>query len=141
MATDTAAINSALTRLRVAGDTLPYPGAWLAEPRSEPSGVVLAEDEGLSRLVLDPVTGTVSLVDDDGADLVNSSLAALVACAEAFLAAQSSAGAIDDDEADEELAALGEQLTEQFREIDPPAVAHENTLWSVAAEELGYGLG
>ncbi|KXK61995.1 hypothetical protein AWW66_10640 [Micromonospora rosaria] len=139
MATDTAAIDSALTLLRATGDTLPYPGTWLPAPRPEPAGLVLAEDEGLSRLVVATDTGAVSLVDDEGADLVNSTLAAFVACAEAFRAAQVAAEAIDD-EADEELAALGEQVTERFREIDPAAVAHENTFWSVAAEELGYGL-
>ncbi|WP_434740181.1 SUKH-4 family immunity protein [Micromonospora sp. SH-82] len=139
MATDTAAIDSALTLLRETGDTLPYPGTWLSAPRVEETGTVLAVDEGLSQLVVDAETGSVHLVDDEGAELVNSSLAAFVACAEAYRAAQVTAGAIDE-EADEELEALGEQLTDRFREIDPPAVADENTLWAIAAEELGYGM-
>ncbi|RGC69527.1 hypothetical protein C5N14_09640 [Micromonospora sp. MW-13] len=36
--------------------------------------------------------------------------------------------------------AVGERLADRFREIDPVAVADENAFWSVAAEELGYGM-
>ncbi|MDT0269995.1 SUKH-4 family immunity protein [Streptomyces sp. DSM 44915] len=50
----------------------------------------------------------------------------------------------DDDDADEagELAAdaLTDELLARFEEIDPAAVADENSFWSIAAEELGYAL-
>jgi hypothetical protein len=51
----------------------------------------------------------------------------------------------EDDEADDSGAAtvgdlLTDALIERFRGIDPVAVAEENSFWSIAAEELGYGL-
>nr|QLK01395.1 SUKH-4 family immunity protein [Micromonospora carbonacea] len=128
----------ALARLRSLGEQLPYPGVWLPAARAESTGIVLAEDEGLSRLAVDPATGAVSLLDDDGAEPVNSALAAFVACAEAYLAARAEADALPDD-ADDELEALGERLAERFRQLDPVSVGDENRFWSVAAEELGYG--
>ncbi|WFE56255.1 SUKH-4 family immunity protein [Micromonospora sp. WMMD712] len=134
-----AAIDVALARLRSLGEQLPYPGDWLPAARVDSAGVVLAEDEGLSRLVVDPATGAVSLVDDDGSEPVNSTLAAFVACAEAYLAARAEAHALPDD-ADDDLEAVGERLTDRFRQLDPASVGHENRFWSVAAEELGYGM-
>ncbi|MFF0819755.1 SUKH-4 family immunity protein [Micromonospora haikouensis] len=139
MPTTDAAIDAALARLRSLGEQLPYPGDWLPAARADSTGVVLAEDEGLSRLVVDPATGAVSLVDADGAEPVNSTLDALVACAEAYLAARTEADALPDD-ADDDLEAVGERLTDRFRRLDPAAVGHENRFWSVAAEELGYGM-
>ncbi|WP_431977254.1 SUKH-4 family immunity protein [Micromonospora haikouensis] len=134
-----AAIDAALARLRSLGEQLPYPGDWLPAARADPTGVVLAEDEGLSRLVVDPATGAVSLVDADGAEPVNSTLDALVACAEAYLAARAEADALPDD-ADDDLEAVGERLTDRFRQLDPASVGDENRFWSVTAEELGYGM-
>ncbi|WP_432953853.1 SUKH-4 family immunity protein [Micromonospora haikouensis] len=134
-----AAIDAALARLRSLGEQLPYPGDWLPAPRADSAGVVLAEDEGLSRLVVDPATGAVSLVDADGAEPVNSTLDALVACAEAYLAARAEADVLPDD-ADDDLEAVGERLADRFRQLDPTSVGDENRFWSVAAEELGYGM-
>ncbi|MCX4472820.1 SUKH-4 family immunity protein [Micromonospora sp. NBC_01655] len=92
MPTDSAAIDAALTRLRSLGEQLPYPGSWLPAARAEAAVVVLAEDDGLSRLAVDGIE------------------------------------------------AVGERLADRFREIAPVAVADENAFWSVAAEELGYGM-
>ncbi|MDG4819835.1 SUKH-4 family immunity protein [Micromonospora sp. WMMD956] len=134
-----AAIDAALARLRSLAEQLPYPGDWLPAARPDPAGVVLAEDEGLSRLVVDPATGAVSLLDEGGSEPVNSTLDALVACAEAYLAARAEADALPDD-ADDDLEAVGERLTDRFRQLDPTSVGDENRFWSVAAEELGYGM-
>ncbi|MEU6077188.1 SUKH-4 family immunity protein [Micromonospora sp. NPDC047074] len=139
MPTDDATIEAALARILPLRDRLPYPGTWLASPRVDGAVVVLAEDTGLSRLLVDPATDTVCLVDDDGSEPVNATVDAFAACAEAFVQAQVAAAALPED-ADDDLEAVGERLADRFREIDPVSVAHENRFWSLAAEELGYGM-
>ncbi|MEW2378207.1 SUKH-4 family immunity protein [Micromonospora sp. NPDC047812] len=139
MPTDDATIDAALARILPLRERLPYPGVWLPSPRAEAAVVVLAEDDGLSRLVVDPATGMVALVDDDGSEPVNATMDAFAACAEAFVQAQAVAAALPGD-TDDELEAVGERLTARFREIDAVSVAHENRFWSLAAEELGYGM-
>ncbi|WP_218003876.1 SUKH-4 family immunity protein [Nocardia pneumoniae] len=112
----------------------PYPHTQLADGRA---CTVLADDDGLQTLVVAD-DGEVLIVTDDGTELVNTTIERFAACARAYAEARKQARHIDED--DEALEAHGEQTLATLRGIDPAAVAGENQFWSVAAEELGYGL-
>lgn len=109
---------------------------------------VVALDPGLSALGVRRTDGSVWGLPEDGAPhLVNSSVAAFVACSRAHTEAAAEAAGYDGagDDGDEDAAeraadALTEALLERFAALDAPAVADENAFWCVAAEELGYGM-
>ncbi|MFE6867187.1 SUKH-4 family immunity protein [Kitasatospora sp. NPDC057692] len=136
----------------------PYPGTWPDTPFEERSvdGVryaLVAVDPGLSVLGVRRDDGSLWCLAEDGRrDLLNSGVTAFVAFTRAYAEAVTEADAYDgpgddlDDEAaleaEEEAAdAFTERLLVRFRGLDAAAVADENAFWSVAAEELGYGLG
>ncbi|MFX4291458.1 SUKH-4 family immunity protein [Streptomyces bohaiensis] len=132
-------------------EAFPYPGTWLAAPfaNREAGGrklAVVARDEGLSFIGVDRADGGVWGVPEGGApNLVNTGLTELVACSRAYREASVRlAGTGDGPEAPGTKPLAGDHLTQtlvsRFREIDPAAVADENTFWSVAAEELGYAV-
>lgn len=133
----------------VDGDlTVPYPGVWARAPYASHNGrAVIAADPGLSSIVVERGSGAVMLVGSDGESLVNRSVEAFVACARSYTAAvntpigdsgsDSGSGADTDD--DDAWEAVGDRLIEEIRGIDPQAAADE-TFWSVAAEEVGYGM-
>ena len=101
---------------------------------------VILEDPGIYALLVDRETGEVVISDPDGVlHPVNSSLRQFVACARAFEHACREADTLDDDSR-RRLEALGDSTLLTFAKIDPSAVTGENQLWSVRAEELGYGL-
>nr|WP_243745340.1 SUKH-4 family immunity protein [Streptomyces hainanensis] len=122
-------------------EPVPYPGTWLPAPFPERSGhAVIAQDPGLSALAVDRATGHVRLLAEDGGappELVNSTVRALVDCSRAYAEAAAREIDADDEDAGD---ALTDALLERFRAIDPAAVDRENAFWSVAAEELGYGI-
>ncbi|WP_259454092.1 SUKH-4 family immunity protein [Streptomyces ginkgonis] len=131
----------------------PYPGRWQEAPFAERTvdGVryaVVALDPGLSALGVRRTDGAVWGLPEDGAPhLVNSSVAAFVACSRAHAEAAAGYDGYDGagDDGDEDAAeraadALTEALLERFAALDAPAVADENAFWCVAAEELGYGM-
>jgi hypothetical protein len=134
---------------------VPYPGIWHAPPFTDRTVhdvryAVVAFDLGLSALGVRRDDGTLWIVPADGEpDQVNSSLDAFVACTRAYEQSRAEADAYEgpDDDSDEadDLAeqaadALTDALLERLAEIDAVAVAEENSFWSVAAEELGYGM-
>ncbi|WP_445402566.1 SUKH-4 family immunity protein [Streptomyces sp. LE64] len=135
----------------------PYPGTWQEAPFRERTvdGVryaVVAVDPGLGALGVRRDDGSLwDLSDgDEPPHLVNSDLASFTAFARAFEEAADEAERYEgseedaDEEADEEAEDAGDALTEalleRFAAIDAAAVADENSFWSVAAEELGYGM-
>jgi hypothetical protein len=139
------AIERALARLRpITYQKVPVEGRWREPPFPDRvldgrTMAVVCEDAGISLLGVDRDGGEVLIVDpDEGAQPVNRSAALLVACAEAFRKARREAKRAEDD--DEELEAIAARTLAAFAEIDPDAVRDENQVWSVAAEELGYGL-
>ncbi|MEU5871259.1 SUKH-4 family immunity protein [Glycomyces sp. NPDC047369] len=132
---------------------LPYPGAVQAEPlpRASVGGRefdLIAVDPGLSAIGADRADGSVWLLPEGGDPVpVNASRAQFDACAAIYAEAAAeverlTAEGFGDDEDDEEDPgdAFTEALLERFAAVDPVAVADENGLWSVAAEELGYAL-
>ncbi|MFG1922663.1 SUKH-4 family immunity protein [Cryptosporangium sp. NPDC048952] len=121
--------------------TLPYPGDWGIGPDGN-GRTRIAVDEGLSSIVVDREDGTVLLVGPDGDEsVINSSPDALAEFAARYsVALQPSSVPDDEDEVDEFWEAAGEELLERFRGIDPVAVEDAESFWSVAAEELGYGM-
>ncbi|MGW5312202.1 SUKH-4 family immunity protein [Nocardia thailandica] len=134
--------------------TVPYPGEWPAPPFGERRCgdrllAVIADDPGISVLGVDRADGSVWILPAGGAaDLVNTGVDALVACSIVYAAARAEAEAMentfDDDGDPDDEHDRGEEFADaliaRFRAVDPAAVAHENTLWSVAAEELGYAI-
>lgn len=133
---------------------VPYPGTWARPPYESLGGrTVIAADPGLSSIVVEPVSGAVVLVDSSGESVVNRSVDAFVACARSYTAALNTAdvgagarnGSSDggddghDDGDDDAWEAIGDQLIEEIRRIDPAAAVDEG-FWSVAAEEVGYGM-
>ncbi len=56
-----------------------------------------------------------------------------------YVAARKRAKSIDEDD-DDALEANGEEALAAIRAVDAEAVADENQFWSVATEELGYGM-
>ncbi|GAA0252957.1 SUKH-4 family immunity protein [Cryptosporangium japonicum] len=121
--------------------TLPYPGDWGIGPDGN-GRTRVAVDQGLSTIVVDRTDGTVLLVGPDGDEsVINSSPDTLAEFAGQYSAALGASAVPDDaDEADEYWESLGEQLLERFRGIDPVAVEDAESFWSVAVEELGYGM-
>jgi len=115
--------------------TTPYPGRWEYHPGDE--RVTIGVDPGLTTIVVDRADGTVRIVDADGESLVNSSPTALVACAREYTTALENSIL---SAADADWDAVGEALLERLRTIDPAAVEDENSMWSFAAEEVGYGM-
>ncbi|WP_330230435.1 SUKH-4 family immunity protein [Nocardia sp. NBC_00508] len=126
------------------GSMVPFAGTWCLAPYPRTqfadgrACTVLADDDGLQTLVIAD-DGEVLIVTDDGTTLVNTTIQRFAACARAYTEARKQARHIDEDD-EETLEAHGEQTLATFRGIDPAAVAGENQFWSVAAEELGYGL-
>lgn len=120
---------------------VPYPGEWARAPYASLGGrAVIAADPGLSSIVIERVSGAVVLVESGGESLVNRSVEAFVACARGYTAAlNAQVVESDDDGADEAWAAVGVRLIGEIRGIDPDAAAGEG-FWSVAAEEVGYGM-
>ncbi|WP_218579916.1 SUKH-4 family immunity protein [Nocardia cyriacigeorgica] len=113
----------------------PYPRTQLADGRG---CTVLADDDGLQTLVVAD-DGEVLIMTDDGAELVNTTIECFARCARAYTDARTQARQIDEDD-DETMEAHGEHTLATIRSIDAAAVVGENQFWSVAAEELGYGL-
>ncbi|NJQ05653.1 SUKH-4 family immunity protein [Streptomyces lonarensis] len=127
-------------------EAFPYPGTWLAAPFANREAgdrklAVVARDEGLSFIGVDRADGGVWGVPEGGdPHLINTGLAELVACSQAYREASvrvagATEGAAPGQTPGEQLSAA---LVARFREIDASSVADENTFWSVAAEELGY---
>lgn len=117
--------------------TLPYPGDWGIGPDGN-GRTRIAVDQGLSSIVVDRADGTVLLVGPDGDEtVINSSPDALAEFAALYSAALD---ATPEDPDDEHWEARGEELLERFRGSDPVAVEDAESFWSVAAEELGYGM-
>jgi hypothetical protein len=144
--------DAALVALFAGSAGCPYPGEWQAAPLSERSigGVphaIVALDPGISALGVRRDDGSLWILpDDDEPDLVNSSVEAFVAFTHEYAKADAEAEAYEPDDSDDadasEQAAdrFTDALLARFREIDTAAVTHENSFWSIAAEELGYGL-
>ncbi|GAB3981309.1 SUKH-4 family immunity protein [Actinoallomurus acanthiterrae] len=139
------AIERALAPLRpITYRKIPVEGRWRKPPFPDHvldgrTMAVVCEDAGISLLGVDRDSGEILIVDpDEGAQLVNRSAALLVACAEVLRKAHREAKRAEDD--DDELEAIAARTLTAFAEIDPDAVRDENQLWSVAAEELGYGM-
>ncbi|WP_231931932.1 SUKH-4 family immunity protein [Micromonospora echinospora] len=129
-------IATALIPLTTGESIVPYPGVWADTPYEVRAGrPVIAEDPGLSALVVDRDRGTVLLLDGHGESVVNSSLAALAECARRYSAAIRTSDADD-----ESWIAIGTDLLAQIRIIDPGVADAEDSFWAVAAEELGYGM-
>lgn len=134
-----------ITEALVGRARVPYPGGWLPAPFAERTVggrtyAVVADDPGLSALAVDRATGQLWLLaEDDEAELVNSSLQALVACSRAYAEAVLDAAHLDDEDED-----AGDELTDallaRLAALDEAATDDENAFWSVAAEELGYGI-
>jgi len=117
---------------------VPYPGVWGIGPDGN-GRTRVAVDEGLSSIVVDRADGTVLLVGPDGEEsVVNSSPDVLAEFAERYRAALASAATPGD--TDDHWESVGESLLDQFRAIDPVAVESGESFWSVAADEVGYGL-
>ena len=120
---------------------LPYPGVWGIGPNGN-GRTRIAVDDGLSTIVVDRADGTVLLIGADGDEsLINSSPDALAEFAVRYDVALRPASIPEDaDEADDYWEEVGEALLERFRGIDPVAVEDQESFWSVAAEEVGYGM-
>jgi SUKH-4 immunity protein len=143
MATDQQ-IDAALSA--VAKKKVPFEGEWNSAPYPEHqmkgrTFAVLVDDPGVEALGVDRRTGEVVFWQDKGEEpvLVNRSLAQFAECAAVYVAAGKRAGAIDELDADA-LEANGEQALAAIRALDAEAVADEEQFWSVATEELGYGM-
>jgi hypothetical protein len=142
--------DAALVALFAGSAGCPYPGEWQAAPLAERSvdGVahaIVALDLGISALGVRRDDGSLWILpDDDEPDLVNISVEAFVAFTHEYAKADAEAEAYeegDDADASEQAAdRFTDAVLARFREIDPAAVAHENSFWSIAAEELGYGI-
>jgi hypothetical protein len=131
---------------------VPYPGRWLSPPFQERIVgdrilALVAVDDGLSAIGVSRSDGAVWLLPDDGEPgLVNTTIDALVACSVAYAEAAAEAARLaaegfsdgDPDEAEDRGDELTDAVLDRFARIDPAGVADENSLWSVAAEELGY---
>ncbi|WP_405730585.1 SUKH-4 family immunity protein [Streptomyces sp. NBC_01537] len=120
----------------MAGELLvPYPGTWAGPPyRLRAGRPVIADDPGVTAIVVDRDSGTVLLLDEDGESVLNSSPAMLVECARRYTAAVPAPDADDD-----RWEAIGRDLPARIRVIDP-AAADGESFWAVAAEEVGYGM-
>jgi hypothetical protein len=125
---------------------VPFEGKWHTTPypEREVAGrmcAVLVDDPGIQQLVVSRDNGEVLFVAADrvAAELVNRSLAQFAASARIYLDARQRAESIDDedDDAHEE---NGERALTGIRDADRDAVRDENQFWSVATEELGYGM-
>jgi hypothetical protein len=102
---------------------------------------VLSDDPGICALLVDRSTGEVVLLDPEGrVQAVNASLPQFVACAQAFERACREADALEATHDDHALDELGHRTRDAFAAIDRSAVASDEQLWSVRAEELGVGL-
>jgi len=116
----------------------PYPGTWARPPYKSLGGrTVIAADPGLSSIEVEPLGGAVVLVDSTGVSVINRSVEAFVACARSYTAALNTPDVEGED--DDGWEAVGDRLIEEIRGIDPDAAADEG-FWSVAAEEVGYGM-
>lgn len=125
---------------------VPFEGKWHTTPypEREVAGrtcVILVDDPGIQQLVVSRDNGEVLFAgaNSEAAELVNRSLAQFVPSARIYLDARQRAESIDDedDDAHEE---NGERARTAIREADRDAVRDENQFWSVATEELGYGM-
>jgi SUKH-4 immunity protein len=139
------AIERSLAPLRpITFRKVPVEGRWRTPPFpdrviGDRTIAVVCEDPGISALGVDRDGGQVLLVAPDGEPLlVNRSVGRLAACAEVLRGALREARRAEDD--DEELEAIAARTLAAFAEVDPDAVRDENQVWSVAAEELGYGM-
>ncbi|MGQ0841788.1 SUKH-4 family immunity protein [Actinokineospora sp.] len=117
---------------------IPFAGTWVVGPYPDRdvdrrTVAVLAYGPGIAAMGVDRATGEVLRLDDDGVNVVNSSLAALVASSGVYGAAVREAGRLDDDN---DLAAIGDRTWAAIGQIDADA----GPFWSVAAGELGYDL-
>ncbi|PRY44511.1 SUKH-4 family immunity protein [Umezawaea tangerina] len=136
--------------------TVPYPGTWSTAPLPllpHHNCTVIARDDGISTLAVDRQTGHVHLYMDDDTEphLVNSDIPSLIACSLVYERASAEVDAMedrddypDDDDDDEDVMARADAFTEalmaELRSIDAPAVTDPESLWSTAAEELGYAI-
>jgi hypothetical protein len=133
--------------------SVPYPGSWHAPPFPERTiggqvFALVAVDPGLSAIGVNLADGSVWLLpEDDEPGLVNASVDAFVACSALYSEAAAEAAEFeadgsdldsDDDEGDRG-DAFTDALISRFEAVDE-AVADENALWPVAAEELGYSI-
>nr|WP_269328914.1 hypothetical protein [Kineosporia babensis] len=94
---------------------------------------MVAEDEPISRLVVDPATGNVLLVDEASTRVLASAPVTFLACAEAYSQALREAADLEpDDEA--ALERIETNLLRRFTEAGA-----DDVFWLVAAEEIGLG--
>lgn len=136
-------IANALAGLDV--ERLPFEGKWhtAPHPEREVAGrmcAILADDPGIQQLVVSRDKGEVLFADDrDDTALVNQSLEQFAASARIYLDAREQAEAIGQDD-DKALEKNGNRARKAIRKVDRKAVRGENQFWSVATEELGYGM-
>jgi hypothetical protein len=142
MATDLE-IGNALAGLDL--ERVPFEGKWHTAPypEREVAGrtcAILADDPGVQQLVVSRDKGEVLFAADrDDTHLVNQSLDQFAASARIYLAAKEQAESIDQDD-DEALEKNGNRARKAIRKADRKAVRDDNQFWSVATEELGYGM-
>jgi SUKH-4 immunity protein len=124
---------------------VPVEGKWRKQPPypdRDADGrtlAVLCEDPEVSVVGVDRATGEVWLLLDDGQlDLVNGSVAALVACSQAYQKARRQAAKDPDD--DDALEAIAAGALAELGRLDPAAVRDENQAWAAAVEEIEYGM-
>ncbi|MBP2327985.1 hypothetical protein JOF56_008370 [Kibdelosporangium banguiense] len=139
MATDLE-IGNALAGLDV--DQVPFEGKWHTAPypEREVAGrtcAILVDDPGIQQLVVSRDNGEVLLADSDSTELVNRSLAQFATSIQIYLDARQQAESINDDKA---FRKNGKRARTAIRKADRHAVRGENQFWSVATEELGYGM-
>ncbi|MDX3659775.1 SUKH-4 family immunity protein [Streptomyces sp. ID05-26A] len=142
MATDLE-IGNAVAGLDV--ERVPFEGKWHTAPypEREVAGrtcAILADDPGVQQLVVSRDKGEVWFAADrDDTELVNQSLDQFAASARIYLEAKEQAESTDQDN-DKALEKIGNRARKAIRKVDRKAVRDENQFWSVATEELGYGM-
>jgi hypothetical protein len=137
-------IGNALAGLDV--ERVPFEGKWHTAPypEREVAGrtcAILVDDPGIQQLVVSRDNGEVlfAAADSDATELVNRSLAQFAASARIYLDARQRAESIDKED-DKKLEKNGKRALSAIRKADRKAVRGENQFWSVATEELGYGM-
>ena len=136
-------IDQALTRLDRFGRKTPLEGKWQTAPYVDTP----YEDESAAVIKVDSVfllgvgrtSGRVVLIGDCCTEdtLVNSSVEAFAACAEAMWDGTRNP---PDDNDDDALEAAARELRKKMEPLDPPAFTSENQLWPCAIAEFGYGI-
>ncbi|MGC3955741.1 MAG: SUKH-4 family immunity protein [Propionicimonas sp.] len=134
-----------LQTLLVSAKDIPYPGRWLTAPygRAADGSVVIGCDEvageTLTEVRLDATTGQVRLWDAESgeAEVLAPSLVGLIALAAAYREAVQ----IAEKDTKRALKRAARLLRQEVSRLDQSLLADENSFWSVAAEEVGYGMG